>query len=289
MAVLRAFSPSRRRRPRSRPGFANFNGLRIEIPAPGNESTRNVRHDTIAPDVETASSGYASRFDGAIGQWMLSIQTQCVRGLLEQCSPRRLRILEIGGGHGQLTPLFVEAGHHVTVHGSADHALTRTQILKETCPDRVALVVSPLWEIPAADQAFDLVVGIRLLAHVEAWERLLREFSRLSARWVLFDYPPLWSANLLTPVLFHLKRAIEGNTRPYFCYRGRRLRSALRAEGFEEVATERQYALPMGIHRAAARPRFSQRAESALAAIGVTHILGSPALLMAQRGRANAS
>ena len=67
-------------------------------------------------DVETSSAAYARRFEGSVGRWFLDVQA---RTTLELLRPRpRTSVLEVGGGHAQLTGPLVEAGCDVTVYGS---------------------------------------------------------------------------------------------------------------------------------------------------------------------------
>lgn len=239
-----------------------------------------MRHDTVTPDIETASQNYADRFRGPVGEWLLDVQRRYVRTLVPQSAGRPLRVLEVGGGHGQLTPTFLAAGHRVSVHASARSALGRVRALRTSYPDRLTFFVSSLWELPCDNDTFDLVAGIRLLAHVEAWRRLLAEMVRVSRRWILIDYPPRSSANVLTPVLFGVKRAIEGNTRPYFCYRDRAVRDELHRLGITRIHTERQLALPMALHRALGRATLSRRLERVMEIVGMTRRYGSPTLLI---------
>ena len=106
---------------------------------------------------------------------------------------------------------------------------------------------------------------------------------RAARRFFVGTSPPLSSSNVLKPFLFWAKRFVEGNTRPYFCYWGRSLMSYLRIVGFEPLSTYREFALPMGMHRALRWASLSRHIESALRSTGITDLIGSPALLMAER------
>ncbi len=67
-------------------------------------------------DVETSSEAYARRFSGAVGGWFLAVQADATLDLLRPFP--RARIVDVGGGHGQLAAPLAEAGHDVTVVGS---------------------------------------------------------------------------------------------------------------------------------------------------------------------------
>jgi len=150
---------------------------------------------------------------------------------------------------------------------------------------RLDLIVSDPWRLPCRDRAFDVVVAIRLLPHVERWEELLAEMARVSRRFVIFDYAALESANVLTRFFFPLKRRMEPNTRAWRCYRNRRIDACLRSLGFEPVERVKQFAVPMAVHRALGRVDASRSLESVLRSVGVTRRVGSPALVIAERSR----
>jgi len=242
-----------------------------------------LAHDTLTPDVETASRGYAQRFSGPVGEWLLSVQEVGVRRLLRSHGLRQLSVLSVGGGHGQLTRLFLSGGCRVTVQASRQPALRLLSSWREEQRACLQGVVSDLWHLPFADASFDLVVGVRLLAHVEDWKGLLAEMARVSGHLVLVDYPPLSSSNMLTPLLFSLKRRLEGNTRPYFCYWSHSLKTFLRQCGFRPVGVYKQLTVPMGIHRKVGRTGPSRAVESVFRSLGMTRLIGSPALLLAAR------
>lgn len=242
-----------------------------------------LHHDTTTPDVETASADYATRFAGPIGRYFLEVQQRHVLNLLNAGPDQPLRILDVGGGHGQLTAALLDAGHEVWVQGSAAACRTPLEPLMKDYRGRLRFVTASLFELPFPDRAFDAVIAVRLLAHIEAYQALLAEMARVSGRTIVIDFPPVLSANLAEPVLFRLKRRLEGNTRPFFSYRAKQLQGPLAAAGFERFRTVRQFFLPMVLHRKARRPGLSARLERAFAASGLTGLLGAPALLAAER------
>ena len=242
-----------------------------------------LKHDTTTPDVETAGAEYASRFSGPIGQFLLRRQASGVRRLLGSGGLRPVNVLDVGGGHAQLTPLLLECGFDVWVQGSAPGCAERIDPLVAQSEERLHFVASPLWSLPFPDRRFDLVVGIRLLAHVERWRELLSEMARVCRHGLMIDYPPLVGINSLEALLFPLKRRIEGNTRPYFNYAKGDLVRVLRRAGFRRFVVERQFFVPMAIHRAFRSPRLSALAEAMCGALGLTALLGGPALLLAER------
>jgi ubiquinone/menaquinone biosynthesis C-methylase UbiE len=239
-------------------------------------------HDTTTPDIETSSAAYARRFSGPVGAYMLDVQAAAVRRLLSRARLQGGRVLDVGGGHAQLTRLLLSLGFEVWVQGSAASCAERLGPLMDGAEGRLHFVTSSLWALPFADRTFDLVVGIRLLAHVERWQALLAEMARVCRQGLLVEYAPVMSANLLEPWLFTLKRRIEGNTRPFLCYSMRQLAPVLRDLGFAGFSEQKQFLMPMVIHRKLKRPGLSRRIEAWTGGWGLTRVLGSPALLLAQ-------
>jgi SAM-dependent methyltransferase len=242
-----------------------------------------LEHDTLTPDVETASDGYARRFAGPVGTYFLAQQAAAAARLLSDSDAAGRRALDVGGGHGQLTPLLLQLGFDVWVQGSAPSCQRRLLNLMHEHRGRMHFVTSSLWALPFADRSFDLVLGIRLLAHVERWQALLSEMARVCRYQLLVEYPPIGSVNLFDRLLFPLKRKIETDTRPYFSYSSRQLLAALREFGFERFSAEKQFFLPMVIHRALKRPSLSRQLEACTRWLGLTQMLGAPVILVAER------
>jgi SAM-dependent methyltransferase len=233
----------------------------------------------VPPDVETSSEGYARRFSGAVGAWFLEAQARITLDLLAPWP--RARVLDVGGGHAQLTGPLVEAGYDVTVYGSSEACATRVR--PWTDGGRARFVAGRLDRLSAGDRAFDVVVSYRLLAHVEAWPALVAELCRVAGRAVLVDYATRRSLNAIAGLLFGLKRGVEGDTRPFAVLSDADVREALAAAAFAPTARRPQFVLPMALHRALGLPAFSRAAEGVSAALGLRRILGSPVILRAER------
>jgi glycosyltransferase involved in cell wall biosynthesis/SAM-dependent methyltransferase len=242
-----------------------------------------LEHDVVTPDVESASAAYAGRFAGPVGAYLLGVQEEAARRLLSGTAFQGRRALDVGGGHGQLTRLLLGLGFEVWVQGSASSCAERLGPLMNEANGRLHFVTSNLWALPFADRSFDLVLGIRLLAHVERWQALLTEMARVCRQCLLLEYAPVMSANMLVPWLFAVKRRVEGNTRPFHCYSLGQLAPVLRGEGFADFTERKQLLVPLVAHRAVKRPGLSHGVEAWSSRLGLTRCLGGPALLLAQR------
>lgn len=240
---------------------------------------------TYCPDVETSSEGYASRFSGAVGKFFLKTQLDTCLEMLSYVktnSAHPLQILEVGGGHCQLTEPLLKAGHKVTVHGSALSCKQRLEHLQASHPNSISFVVSDLYELPFAAKSFDVVIALRLLPHLERTEEFVIQLCRLAKQQVIFDYAPLVSFNILAPLLFPIKKLIEKNTRQYFCHRLSDFRPLLQRELFTKISSTGQFVIPMGLHRAMNNVDISCKAEQICKQWGITQLLGSPRILSAR-------
>jgi SAM-dependent methyltransferase len=242
-----------------------------------------LNHASASPDIETATAAYANRFAGPTGTYLLEVQAEAVQRLLSGLSLEGARVLDVGGGHAQLTPLLLALGVHVWVQGSAPSCAERLARWKDGAEGRLHFVTSSLWALPFADRTFDLVIGIRLLAHVQRWDVLLAEMGRVCRRYLLVEYPPSMSANALEPLLFGVKRLVEHDTRRFACFSMGQLAPVLRSLGFADITQHNQLLMPMVLHRILRRPDLSRRVEAWGLRLGLTRMLGGPALLLAQR------
>ena len=234
-----------------------------------------------APDIETSSADYASRFSGAAGRYLLSVQAASVQAVLAGITPGSA--LDVGGGHGQLVDLLAEGGWRVTVHGSSDECETNLRHVHGKRSGQ--FLKGNLLELPLPDRSFDLVIAVRLISHVEDWPRLVAELCRVASRTVVIDYPTKTALNALTPLLFGLKKSIEKNTRTYTSFTRRQLCDAFAEHGFLFCRESKQFALPMGLHRAAGGAAPLRWAEAVFRSTGVTAAGGSPGILRMDRAQ----
>lgn len=231
------------------------------------------------PDVETASERYARRFGGSVGAWFLEVQARTTLELLRPWPSARL--LDFGGGHGQLTGALLGAGHHVTVYGSPGAFSEGLRRWLEA--GRVRLVSGDLHRAPWPDRAFDLVLSFRLLPHVSDWRGLLDELCRLAAHAVVFDYPTARSLNAAADRLFSLKKAIEADTRPFAVFHDDEVSGAVRQRGLRVTARRPQFFWPMALHRTVRIAPVARGLEALARAAGLTRSWGSPVIVRAER------
>jgi 2-polyprenyl-3-methyl-5-hydroxy-6-metoxy-1,4-benzoquinol methylase len=232
-----------------------------------------------SPDIETSSAGYARRFSGPAGRYLLRVQSDSIARVLRDLPPGRA--LDVGGGHGQLVPLLRSLGWEVTVHGT-DAACERN--LRELHGRHdCGFLLGGLFDLPAADRSFDLVIAVRLISHVGEWERLVAGLCRVARHAVVIDYPNSGGLNALTPLLFGLKKSLEGNTRTYTSFSRRQLVQAFESHGFGRPHQVKQFFLPMVVHRMGKGSPPLRALEKLCRWTGLTALAGSPVILRVDR------
>jgi ubiquinone/menaquinone biosynthesis C-methylase UbiE len=231
------------------------------------------------PDIETSSASYASRFTGKAGRYLLEVQSRTIAQALRDLPPGKA--LDVGGGHGQLVDLLRGLGWDVTVHGTDPQCEQNLRGLhgKKDC----AYLQGDLFHLPVADRAFDLVIAVRLISHVEDWPRLVAEMCRVARAAVVIDYPSTSGLNALTPLLFGLKKSLEGNTRTYTSFSRRELDEQFGLHGFGNGRQVKQFFMPMVVHRMGKGAAPLRLMERVFRALGLTALAGSPIILRVDR------
>lgn len=231
------------------------------------------------PDLESSTDRYALRFAGAAGAYLLQVQTAVMLDLLRPWPGAR--VLDVGGGHAQLAPPLLEAGYDVTVLASCDGALERTQ---RTVP-AARTAVGDLCNPPFDAMAYDVVVAVRMMAHMRDWRRLVAGLCRVARHAVVVDFPTPTSVNAFAPLLFPTKRYLEPDTRRFATMGRRAVRREFALNGFHSDAAQPQFLLPLAVHRLLNRPALSRALESAADLTLLQRLLGSPIIMRAVRVR----
>ena len=224
-------------------------------------------------DIHASSDEYAARFGDATGQWMLAVQEHKLLRLLDDDITS---VLDVGGGHGQIALPLCKAQRAVTVLGSSP--VCAAQLTQEIDRGIISFKCGNLIELPFDDSSFNLVTSFRLMSHCAAWKTLISEMCRVSNHAVIIDYPVWLSVNILSQLLFSLKRRIEGNTRTFKLFSNREIIREFGLHGFRLERIERQFVWPMALHRALASPELSRTIESVARALLLRRFFGSPVI-----------
>ena len=231
-----------------------------------------VREDA---DVETSSDAYARRFAGPVGSYFLEVQSKTTLDLLTRWPGAS--VIDVGGGHGQLTGPLVEAGYDVTVLGSDPSCESRVR--EWTGTGRARFETGDLASAPFADRSFDVALSYRLLPHAHRWRAVLDGLTRLARHAVVVDYPTSRSLNAVAGALFGLKKGVEGDTRPFTVFRDADIEAAFAERGFVPTGRRAQFLFPMALHRAAGSAGLARALEGTAGALKLQGAFGSPVIL----------
>lgn len=227
------------------------------------------------PDLHSASVSYARRFQGPAGRWLLQVQTDALLDLMAPWTGAS--VLDVGGGHGQVTGPLARAGHRVVLQASSAAAAGFAKGRAE------GVVYGPLAHPPLPERSVDVAVALRMMAHVEDWRALLRGLCRTAGDAVIVDFPITGGVNMLEPVLFGVKQRLEDNTRRYLTMRKAEVRDEFARLGFEVDAVIGQFVWPMVLHRKLDRPGISAGLEGLARSVRLDRWIGTPVLMRARR------
>jgi SAM-dependent methyltransferase len=236
-----------------------------------------------SPDLESSSDRYALRFSGPGGRFLLDRQCAGIRRLIALTGACRMRVLDVGGGHMQVAPLLSAMGHSVVVHGSAPAALLRVNAQASGNEPRLETRLGPFVPLPADSGEFDMVISVRMIGHFARWRDLLAEQCRASKRFVAVEFASSGGFQRFSRTLFGLKHWIEGDTRRYATHAIGEVGRELARHGFQLMALDRQFVLPLLVHRTLRNPALSGGLETALERAGLARRIGNPVILLAVR------
>ena len=237
-----------------------------------------IREDA---DIESSSDHYAERFAGPVGEWFLQLQADITIRALSGLRAGTT-VLEVGGGHAQVTPALIRAGFDVTVAGSDPSCAQRLRPWLDRAECRY--ITADLLALPYEDQHFDAVLCYRLVAHSIDWKRLLAELCRVTRRRVLIDYPSTRSVNVISDSLFAAKHQMEGgSTRRFLLFSPGEIRAEFERLRFTVATHTPQFFFPMVLHRSLGSSAISRALETPMRLAGLTHWLGSPVIVGADR------
>jgi hypothetical protein len=231
-------------------------------------------------DLETSSEDYARRFAGPVGRWFLEVQARSTMELLRGLPPGS-RILDVGGGHAQIAPTLVDAGHTVTIVGSSEACGAHLEARMPGAGYRFE--VGDLRALPYPDRSFAAVTCFRLLPHSVDWRHLMGELCRVAQLTVVADYPSTRSVNQFANQFFSFKRKVERNTRPFELFNPHEIHDEFLRHDFEARAERPQFLLPMVLYRMAGSRRLARIAERPGRWLGLTRYFGSPVVVRADR------
>lgn len=246
--------------------------------------TQSFSDHPDAPDIESSTPDYATRFSGEVGAWFLDVQCHGTEALIREAgtkpaSAEPLRILDVGGGHAQNIPVSHALNAELTIVGS-DASCAQLLTGDEA---NVSFQQGALKTLPFADNSFDVVLCYRIMAHIDDWPALVTELVRVSRSLVLVDYAATRSANALAEALFSLKKGLESNTRVFRLHTHAEVDAAFVAAGASRCGRYPQFFFPMALHRGLKQAKLSAALEKMARGLGLSALLGSPVIAAYQK------
>ena len=236
---------------------------------------------TLFADPAVVEQFDQTRFGGEIGHLVALAQERVLddfAGDLHGAS-----VLDVGTGTGRAALAMAKIGGKVTGIDTSQEMLKVARSHAEAEGLEVEFVRGDAHALDFPDEAFDLVVSLRMLMHTPNWRQCLGEMCRVARHRVIFDYPPLFSAPTVQMVLRRLARIAGRRVETYHVISTLAARSVLHANGFQIERLHRQFVLPIALHKKVGSRRFTELSESTLARLGLLHVFGAPATIMAQR------
>ena len=86
--------------------------------------------------------------------------------------------------------------------------------------------------------------------HTPDWRQSLGELCRVARNRVVFDYPALASAAALQALTRRVAAAAGARVEAYRVFSDRAVHATLRERGFRVIGSDRQFVLPIALHKA---------------------------------------
>lgn len=233
-----------------------------------------------------ADAGVANRFDalrfgGPIGRYLLEGQERLLREALAPVSGRR--ILDVGTGTGRAAIGLSAAGANVLGLDTSSAMLRVARARAAAASLAVEFGVADAHHLPLADRSVDAAVCLRVLMHAIDWRTCVGELCRVSRRRVVVDFPAFASFAAVESGGRRIAHALGRAVEPYRVIAERDVVSAFRRSNFRIVDIQRQFVLPIALHKHVGSLSFTHATERALSAIGLLRLIGSPVTLVAER------
>ena len=239
------------------------------------EDKSNYKIESQKADIETSSEDYATRFSGKVGEYFLEKQTRITLKFLKQWPDAK--ILDVGGGHAQLSVPLVKENYNITVVGSDETC--RKRLDRFLAPHSFQFKTGNLLQLPFGNKSYDIVICFRLLTHEDNWKVQISELCRVAKYAIVVDYPDIRSFNIFYKFLFDVKKRIEGNTRTFRNFSRKEIAEEFAKNGFNKPIFQPEFFFPMLIHRKIKLVNLSKVIERFFTILGLTKLFGSPVIL----------
>ena len=221
------------------------------------------------------------RFSGPIGRMLAAEQERVIASFLAPLEGRS--ILDVGTGTGRAAIALARRGAVVTGVDASAEMLAVARRRADAARAELTLEEGDVHRLRFGDRAFDAVVCLRVVMHTPDWRRSLAELCRVSAARVVFDYPALLSGAALQAAWRRLAHLAGRRVEAYRVFSDRTIGDALDAHGFRVAGVQRQFVLPIALHKRLDSAPRTERIEGAFGRLGLRDQLGSPVTVVAER------
>jgi SAM-dependent methyltransferase len=239
---------------------------------------------TVYADPAMAERFEGMRFSGPIGRLIAETQARQILDALTPIVGRR--VLDVGTGTGRAAIALARAGAIVTAVDASHEMLAVAERRAREAGTDVTFAAGDAHRLDFGDGSFDAVVCLRVLMHTPDWRASLAELCRVAARWVVFDYPSLYSAAAVQAAVRRVTRRFDASVEAYRVFSPSAVAAALAGAGFDVVRAHRQFVLPIAVHKTINSLTFTTGVERAFERVGLMRLLGSPVTVLAERQQA---
>jgi ubiquinone/menaquinone biosynthesis C-methylase UbiE len=239
---------------------------------------------SVYADPATARTFDERRFGGPIGDLVAGQQARVLREFLGPLQGRS--VLDVGTGTGRAAFLMAADGATVTgVDASEEMLAVARQRLAGPPPGPPGLEFrhGDAHRLDFPDRSFDHAVSLRVIMHTPRWRACVGELCRVTRQRIVLDYPSAHSAALLQSVARRVAHAVGARTEPYRVFFDRQIAQVLEDHGFRVRTIDRQFTLPIAVHKTFGSRRLTEGSEALLKRVGLLSLVGSPVTLMAER------
>ncbi len=136
---------------------------------------------------ENLQKAYDEQYDGGNRAWRMLCAKHKVDNIVQVCRglARPAKVLEVGAGEGSILEILDRRGFCDSLYALEISKSGLEQIRKRDIPSLKGLQLFNGYDIPFADNSFDLVILSHVIEHVEFPRRLLREIRRVSRHQVI--------------------------------------------------------------------------------------------------------
>jgi 2-polyprenyl-3-methyl-5-hydroxy-6-metoxy-1,4-benzoquinol methylase len=236
---------------------------------------------TVYADPATARTFDERRFGGPIGDLVASGQARVLAQFLGAVSGQS--VLDVGTGTGRAAFLMAASGARVTGVDASEEMLAIARERARAERGQVEFLSGDAHALSFPDRSFDVAVSLRVLMHTPRWQQCVDELCRVSRHLVILDYPSMRSVALLQSLARAVSHAVGVRTEPYRVFSDSQIAQAIARNGFRIRQVDRQFVMPIALHKAIGSRSFTRGSERLLARLGLRRLLGSPVTIVAER------